>query len=107
MFQLRMELARLKNQTWANDTAIETLAVIVKAAMLLQELPATKRTLQSPEMTRLFIDHCGRIWLRNSLIVASSVITKLSHALPAEVLLAQCRNSFVVGQHSTRKRFLS
>ena len=30
MFQLRRELARLKNQTSANDTAMETLAAFVR-----------------------------------------------------------------------------
>ena len=54
MLQIRVELVRLKNQTSANDTAMEPLAAFVEQAMLLQELPATKRTLQSPEMTSLF-----------------------------------------------------
>ena len=64
MLEIRKELARLKTQTSANDTATEALAAFVKQAMLLQELPASKRTLQSPEMTCLFVDHCGRLRLR-------------------------------------------
>ena len=53
MGQIRLELARLKNQTAANDTAIETLAAFVKQAMQLYHLPATQRTLRSPQMTSL------------------------------------------------------
>ena len=64
MFQIRLELARLKNQTAANDTAIETLAAFVKQATQLHQLPATQRTLQSPQMTSLFVNHCGRLYLR-------------------------------------------
>ena len=57
MGQIRLELARLKNQTAANDTAIETLAAFVKQAAQLHQLPATQRTLQSPQMTSLFVNH--------------------------------------------------
>ena len=48
MFQIRLELARLKNQTAANDTAIETLAAFVKQTTQLQMLPATQRMLLTP-----------------------------------------------------------
>ena len=65
MFQMRVELARLKHQTSANATAMETLAAFVKQAMRLEQLPASRRTLQSRETTRLFRDHGGRMWLRN------------------------------------------
>ena len=64
MGQIRLELARLKNQTAANDTAIETLAAFVKQAMQLNHLPTTERTLRSHQMTSLFVDHCGRLQLR-------------------------------------------
>ena len=57
MFQIRLELARLKNQTAANDTAIETLAAFVKQSTQLHQLPATARTLKPPQMTSLFVEH--------------------------------------------------
>ena len=64
MLEIRRELARLKTQTSANDTATETLAAFVKQAMQLEQLPATQRTLQSPQMTSLFVNHCGRLRIK-------------------------------------------
>ena len=58
---LRKAIVRL---TAANDTAIETLAAAVKQATLLHQLPAMARRLQSPQMTSLFADDCGYIFLR-------------------------------------------
>ena len=58
MCQIRSGLARLKHQTVANDTAIETLAAFVKQATQLHQPPATQRTLQSPQMTSLLVNRC-------------------------------------------------
>ena len=54
MGKIRLELARLTDETAADDIAIEALAAFLKQARQLHQLPATKRTLLSPQMTSLF-----------------------------------------------------
>ena len=64
MFQQAQELRRLKRQTAADDDGSEALTKLLRQANQLQHIPATKRTLESPETRTLYNIHCGRLQLR-------------------------------------------
>jgi hypothetical protein len=63
MFNLVKELTRLKHQSAADTDGTETLTKLLSQAKLFQHVPATWRTLQSPEARTLFNIHCGALQL--------------------------------------------
>ena len=63
MFHMVKELRRLKRQTAAGDDGAETLAMLLTQAQKLQQVPATQRTLDAPEIRSLYYTHCGNAYL--------------------------------------------
>jgi hypothetical protein len=64
MGHLVKELTRLKCQTAAEDDGTEMLMKLLAQAKLLQQIPASARTLLSPEICVLYVVHCGKLDLR-------------------------------------------
>ena len=63
MGQMRTELSRLKNQTEADDSAMETLTALLGQATQLHQIPATRRTLEPPDISILYAIDCGKMRL--------------------------------------------
>ena len=64
MFQLVKDLTHLKRQSAPDDDGAQTLTKLLTQAQQLQQVPASCRTLESPEVRSLYISDCGKLYLR-------------------------------------------
>jgi hypothetical protein len=64
MLQIVKELTRLKSQTAADDDKMDTLAMLLAQAKVLQQVPASQRTLRLPEICKLYVGDCGGLYLK-------------------------------------------
>ena len=64
MFQLVKDLTHLKRQSAPDDDGTQTLTKLLTQAQQLQQVPASCRTLESPEVRSLYISDCGKLYLR-------------------------------------------
>ena len=91
MGHLVKELTRLKRQTAAEDDGTEMLMKLLAQAKLLQQIPASARTLLSPEICVLYVVHCGRLMLKNNLTETRTVTTRPSQPSLAELFSPQSK----------------